>query len=57
MLQELGIPLWTTAEDGAIIIEVRGAELTVRGYNSGRSMTFELPETPAISDVHELRSP
>jgi len=57
MLRELGIPLWTTAEDGAIIIEVRGAELTVRGYKSGRSMAFELPEGLTTSGVRELRLP
>jgi len=57
MLRELGIPLWTTVEDGAIIIEVRGAELTVRGYKSGRSMAFELLDEPATSGVRELRLP
>ena len=57
ILRELGVPLWTTVEDGAIIIEVRDAELTVRGHKSGRRMAFDLSEWPTVSGVNEPRSP
>jgi len=44
MLARLGIPLWTTADDGAIIIEVRQAKLSIEGYKSGKRAEFVLDE-------------
>jgi beta-lactamase superfamily II metal-dependent hydrolase len=36
MLEELGVPLWTTARHGAVIITVEGGELLLSGFRSGR---------------------
>ena len=36
VLEELGVPLWTTAEHGAVIMKVGADELSVSGFRSGR---------------------
>jgi competence protein ComEC len=40
-LARLGIPLWITEVEGAIMLTVRPGRVTVTGYKSGRVMVFE----------------
>ena len=42
LLDGMGVPLWTTAEHGAVVMEVRTDEILVSGFRSGRSERFGL---------------
>ena len=47
MLKDMGIPLWTTAEHGALIVEVGTGGLSVTGFRSGRRERLA-PAEPSV---------
>ena len=42
LLDDMGVPLWTTAEHGAVVMEVRTDEISVSGFRSGRHKRLDL---------------
>ena len=40
ILSRLDIPLWSTAEEGAIVTQIEPEEVHIRGYASGRYTTL-----------------
>ena len=39
-----GVPMFNTANDGAVLVETDGRRVTVRGWQSGRELEIEQPE-------------
>jgi hypothetical protein len=51
MLHDRGVPFWTTAEDGAVVVRSCDGVARVTGFRSGRSVQFKPSENPAADGV------
>jgi len=51
-LEGLNVPFWTTAREGALIVELARNELTVEGFKSKRRATFNLPAGSNSGKLH-----
>lgn len=51
VLETQGVALWVTETEGAVVITLRAGRACVRGFKSGRSMTFEPSESRGPSEA------
>ncbi len=49
MLEELNVPVWRTAREGAIILEFGNQELVLRGFDSGRQARLPAVRPAAVT--------